>query len=89
VGASVLDSVAASVGDSVRASVWASVWDSVWASVWDSVRAYYASFVDAKYKYNLSPAIKLWEKGLVPSFDGTLWRLHGNDGAQILWEGKI
>jgi hypothetical protein len=82
------DSVWASVGDSVGASVWDSVWDSVgdsvwasvWASVWDSVWAYTATFVDTKYKYNLKPAQELWNKGLVGSFDGNAWRLHGANG---------
>jgi hypothetical protein len=76
VGDSVGDSVRASVGDSVRASVWASVGDSVGASVW----AYTATFVDTKYKYNLKPAQELWNKGLVGSFDGNAWRLHGANG---------
>ena len=79
VGASVRASVWASVGASVWASVWASVGDSVWASVW----AYVATFVDTKYKYNLTPAQKLWERGLVASFDGTSWRIHGYGGKEI------
>ena len=84
---SVGDSVWASVGDSVRSSVgdsvWASVRDSVGDSVWDSVRAYIATFVDTKYKYNLKPAQKLWERGLVASFDGIDWKLHGKGGKEI------
>ena len=95
VGASVSDSVGASVRASVRDSVWASVRDSVWDSVgdsvwasvsdsvWDSVWAYIATFVDTKYKYNLTPAQKLWERGLVASFDGTSWRIHGYQGKEI------
>jgi hypothetical protein len=70
------------------ASVRASVWDSVGASVRDSVRAYTATFFDIKYKYDFSSAQKLWNKGLVPSFDGTEWRLHGKEG-KIIWQGKI
>ena len=93
VGDSVWDSVGDSVGDSVRASVWASVWDSVWASVGDSVGAsvgaYCSSFVEADYEYDFSSAIKLWELGLVPSYDGKVWRLHGGKKASILWEGKL
>jgi hypothetical protein len=92
VRASVRESVWASVGDSVResvrASVWASVGDSVWASVRASVWAYISSFFDIRYPFDYSPCIKLWEKGLVPSFDGALWRVHGAEG-KILWEGKI
>jgi len=89
---SVWDSVGASVWDSVRDSVWDSVWpsveDSVWASVeasvrasvWASVRAYISSFFKIKYKYDFSSCVKLWDKGIVPSFDGKIWRLHGKDG---------
>ncbi len=87
VGASVWDSVRASVWASVRASVWASVgasvWGSVGASVWDSVWAYIATFVDIKYKYDFSSAQKLWTRGLVASFDGENWRLHGKDGKEV------
>jgi hypothetical protein len=73
---SVRDSVGASVRDSVRASVGASVWDSVG----DNVGAYISSFFKIKYKFDFSSGVKLWKKGLVPSFDGTTWRLHGKDG---------
>jgi len=27
----------------------------------------------------------LWNRGLVPSFDGIYWRLHGKDG-KIIWK---
>ena len=93
---SVLDSVKALVGASVLNSVLDSVLDSVWdsvkalvgASVLDSIYCYYGSFFDIKYKCNITPCIKLWERGLVPSFDGKLWRLHGEDG-KILWTGDV
>src|ERR1035437_8147049 len=64
----------ASVGDSVRASVRASVW------------AYTGSFFNIpvwkytknpKGKYPYQSLVTLWLTGLVPSFDGTMWRLHG------------
>ncbi len=73
----------ASVWASVRDSVWDSVWDSVRASLGDSVWAYIATFVDIKYKYDLSSAQKLWERGLVASFDGENWRLHGAGGKEV------
>jgi hypothetical protein len=96
VRASVRDSVRASVRDSVRDSVWASVvasvgasvGASVWDSVWDSVWAYYSSFFDIKYKHDFSSCVELWEKGIVPSFDGKKWRLHGK-GGKVIWEGII
>ena len=84
VGSSVMNSVR----NSVRASVRASVRTSVGASVRDSVWGYISSFFDIPYKYDFSPAVKLWEKGLVPSYDGEVWRLHGYNG-KILWEGKL
>jgi hypothetical protein len=94
VRASVRDSVWDSVGDSVRDSVWDSVRDSVGASVWDSVRAsvrasvwaYVSSFFDIKYNLDFSPCVKLWEQGLVPSFDGKTWRLHSGKKATIVYE---
>ena len=97
VRASVGDSVGDSVWDSVGDSVWDSVWDSVRASVWDSVWVYISSFFQIeKWEYiehtiwenPFQPAIDLWESGLVPSFDGTKWRLHGKNGKTI-WEGVI
>jgi len=102
VGDSVWDSVWASVGNSVGNSVWDSVRDSVGASVWDSVWAYTSSFFtlprsEWKYTGNIEcdtdnpfqPCIDLWELGLVPSFDGKTWRLHGGKDARILWEGTV
>jgi hypothetical protein len=82
----------------VRDSVWDSVGDSVWvsvaASVWDSVRAYTGSFFRIpvwkyvkhhKGKYPYQPLMALWNTGLVPSFDGTTWRLHGGPKAAVLF----
>ena len=74
---------------------WASVWDSVWASVWDSVWAYISSFFALdEWQLNgeivrenpFQPAMDLWEAGLVPSFDGKVWRLHAGKDAQIVYE---
>jgi hypothetical protein len=88
VGVSVRDSVGDSVGDSVWVSVWDSVGDSVWASVGASVGAYVGSYFDVKYKVDITPSNKLWNKGIVPSFDGKLWRLHGHEG-KVIWRGKM
>ena len=71
-----------SVWDAVRASVGASVWDSVGASV----GAYIGSFFDIDYKFDFSSAVKLWEAGLVPSFDGKTWRLHTGKDAHVVYE---
>ena len=101
VRASVWASVRDSVWDSVRASVGDSVWDSVGDSVWDSVGAYTGTFCNLprmawKYtesvktkEYPFQPLVDLWELGLIPSFDGKKWRLHGGKDAEIVWEGEI
>ena len=90
VGNSVWNSVGDSVWDSVGASVWASVrnlvGDSVGASVWASVWAYVSTFFAIDHKHDYSSAMKLWEAGLVPSFDGTMWRLHSGTNADIVYE---
>ena len=99
---SVWDSVGASVRASVRDSVGASVGDSVWASVGasvgDSVWAYTSGYFDlAKWQHikhtkgrnPYQPLITLWEKGLVPSFDGKKWQLHSGEKAKIVWAGKV
>jgi len=39
--------------------------------------------------YPFQSAVELWKEGLVPSFDGKVWRLHGGYKADILWEGEI
>ena len=101
VRASVRDSVRASVRDSVWASVWASVRDSVWASVWasvgDSVWAYTSSFFDLDGRWQgfkdvkgnpFQSCIDLWERGLVPSFDGNVWRLHSKNGVVFEMKSK-
>jgi hypothetical protein len=101
VRASVGASVRASIRASFRDSVGDSVGDSVWASVWDSVWAYTGSFFSMprndwiyteKIKtdeYPFLPLVKLWEMGLVPSFDGKTWRLHGGPNATVLWKGVL
>ena len=67
-----------------------------WDSVRDSVRAYTSSFfILPAWKYitatgGVNPfqsCIDLWEMGIVPSFDGKVWRLHTKNG--IAWEGKL
>ena len=99
VRASVRVNVWASIWDSVMDSVWDSVLDSVWDSVWDSVRAsvwaYTSSFFDLDGKWQgfenvkgnpFQCCIDLWEKGLVPSFDGQIWRLHSKN--RVVFEMK-
>ena len=76
-------------------------WDSVRDSVGDSVWAYSGTFFNLprsawRYTdtiqcegYPFQPADILWEQGLVASFDGKLWRLHGGPDGRVLWEGMV
>ena len=98
---SIWASVWASVCDSVWDSVWDSVCDSVGdsacESVCDSVGAYVSSlfpkienWIHIEHKKGVNPfqaCIDLWKSGLVPSYDGTTWRLHGEE-SKILYEAK-
>jgi len=93
---SVWYSVRASVGASVWNSVWYSVWTSVEASLQGSVYAYISSLFPniKKWKYiehkeGVNPfqsSIDLWHMGLVPSFDGEVWRLHKGKKAEVVLE---
>jgi len=96
VWASVRYSVRDSVGGSVCDSVIDSVRDSVGGSVVDSVFSYISSLFPniKKWKYinhkeGVNPfqsGIDLWNMGLVPSFDGKVWRLHKGEYAEVILE---
>ena len=85
-----------SVGGSVRNSVGDSVRASVRSSVGDSVGAYISSLFPSikKWKYinheeGVNPfqsGIDLCNMGLVPSFDGEVWRLHKGKNAEVVLE---
>ncbi len=70
-------------------------WDSVWASVWAYTGSLFPNikkwqhFEHGAGVYPFQAAADLWKAGLVPSYDGKLWRLHGNLNADILWENTI
>jgi hypothetical protein len=36
--------------------------------------------------YPFQSAVTLWKMGLVPSFDGNIWRLHGGKDAKVMFE---
>ena len=42
-----------------------------------------------KSKYQFQCVVDLWERGLVPSYDGTSWRLHSGPTAEIVWEERL
>jgi hypothetical protein len=99
------DSVRGSVWASVRASVWASAGGSVGNSTRASVRGSIWAYAGSLFRlprsewkdtehipgdgYPFQPAVDLWHQGLVPSYDGMTWRLHGGPDGRVLWEGKI
>ena len=90
VGYAVRDLVGYSVWDSVGYSIWDSVGYSIWAlagySVSASVGAYVSTFFAIEYQHDFSSAVKLWEAGLVPAFDGTTWRLYTGKDAHVVYE---
>ena len=85
---------------SVRDSVWYSVGNSVWKSVEcdvkDAIGAYVGSLFpcitdwhgvnNASGKYLFTSGAELWRRGLVPSFDGTTWRLHAGPDGKVTWK---
>ena len=73
----------------VRRTVEGSVWLTVVGSVRDAAYGYISSFFDVQYSYDFSPCVKLWNKGYVPLFDGTTWRLHSGPKMEIVYEEKI
>ena len=99
VGYSVWGSVWASVSDyvwdSVSDSVGYSVGASVGNSVGNSMGAYISSFFhirkwkNIEHEEGVNPfqsGIDLWNMGLVPSFDGKVWRLHKGNNAEVVLE---
>lgn len=99
---SIWDSINENICDSVWESVDENIWDSVRRSVWDSVRDSVCAYIGYMFKlkrsewkyttkiktkdYPFLPLIKLWARGLMPSFDGEIWRLHSGKNAKIIFE---
>jgi len=66
-------------------------WDSVGDSVGASVGSLFPNIKVWKYckqsdKYPYQPCVDLWQHGLIPSFDGKVWRLHSGKNADIVFE---
>jgi len=96
---SIRDSVMDSIWDSVRNSVMDSIWGPIRDSVRDSIWAYMGTlFPDIKHwkhvvhvkgEYPFQPAVDLWQRGIVPVYDGTKWGLsHWKAGECIIEWGK-
>ena len=73
---------------SVRVSMGASVGDSVWAyisSLFPNIKKW--EYIDHAEGVNpFQAGIDLWHMGLVPTFDGKIWRLHKGKRAEIVLE---
>jgi len=73
-----------SVEGSLRASVVASAW-AYMGSLFPNIKKWkYISHKKGVYPYQ--SCVDLWNMGLVPSFDGKTWRLHGGKDSGILYE---
>ena len=88
------DSVRDSVGDSVEDSVGDSVRDSVGDSVWAYIGSLFPNISGWKYinhkegEYPFQPAVVLWKRGFIASYDNKIWRLHSGKKAEIVYEMK-
>jgi len=92
---SIQDSILDSILNSVLNSVLNSILDYVWSSVRGSIWAYIGSLFininkwkNVKHKHGEYPfqsCVDLWMVGLIPSFDGIKWRLHGGPKGEVLW----
>jgi len=61
--------------------------------VWAYIASFFTGINKWKYAENLGanpwePCQRLWEMGIVPTFDGKVWRLHSDPKAAIIyiWE---
>jgi hypothetical protein len=66
------------------------MWASVWAYISDFFTIANWKYIDHEpCKNPFQPCIDLWNLGLVPSFDGTTWRLHKMcDNAKVIYEWR-
>lgn len=75
-------------------SIYGSIYGSIYAyigSLFPKIKKWkYLDYTKEPFKsikgYPFQSAVDLWKMGLVPSFDGEMWRLHSKYG--IAWEDK-
>ena len=95
--------VGASTRNSIWNNVGISVWDRLGANMAESVEDHIVAYTGSFFKfpsstwkytkkikikgYPFQSAVDLWMMGLVLSFDGQTWRLHGGKNGKVLWEG--
>jgi len=97
-----IDQVGSPVKDSIydylRLSLFMEIWnsvsktignkDSMWDSVLNSVIGYLESFFNIEHSIDIESLNKLWNMGLIPSFDGNIWRLHTGKNGNIVFTIK-
>ena len=72
--------------DSVRDLVGASVWDLVWAyasSLFPNIKKW-KGINHADGVNPFQSGIDLWMMGLIPSYDGKVWRLHKGEKMDVV-----
>jgi hypothetical protein len=91
VEATVIASVIAPFKDELRSQVWFSVIDLIYAyigSLFFNIKTW--KYIDHKEsEYPFQSAVNLWKIGLIPSYDGMLWRLHDGHHTEPLWQGEL
>jgi hypothetical protein len=73
-------------------NMWDSIRDSVWAytgTLFPRIKKWKGVISHKKETYPFQSVVDLWYLGLVPSFDGKVWRLHGKPDGAVLWEGSL
>jgi len=81
----VRDSMINSERDSIGTPMKTLVWNSVIISIW----AYISSFFNISEFKKYRCYVALWERGFVPSFDGTIWRIHQGKDMAVIKEFKF
>jgi len=78
------------------------IWRCFPDKAWDSAVSCAASYAASLFKPGFScPGMSrrqwksfqvgagLWRRGVIPSFDGEVWRLHSGEKAAVIWEGRL
>ena len=61
-------------------------WDNVMPTLYRAHYGHCSTFFNIPFTTDYSSVAQLWEAGLVPSYDGTVWRLHAGKEAKIVYE---
>jgi hypothetical protein len=96
VGGATWDTVRNTVWDTIFRTVKTNAWDTVWDTIWATIWAYAGSLFNIEKwgnypagTYPFQPALDLWKRGLVPSYDGKTWRLHSGEKGEVVYKEAI